>query len=244
MSALAYSPAACCSPPVVLTGSCGSTTCRSTSSWRRCPTGARTGAISSVAFAPNGATLATGSSDGRVRLFTVSQDKLTLVSTASANTPPNPADESSVSGEYGSASKRRVRAVRFDACRGQPGRQGSALRRFGAQPEAAGHGISPEMRADSVTSVAFAPGGAVIAAGIGDGIVQLVDVSARGTEARTADRRRPTALRDANPRYQLRVRSARNRCSRLAGAGGTVRLIGYLTGQALARGWATPGRHR
>ena len=42
------------------------------------------------------------------------------------------------------------------------------------------HTASPGDAYDSVTSVAFAPGGAVIGAGIGDGIVQLVGVSARG----------------------------------------------------------------
>ena len=83
------------------------------------PNGHKPGAVNSLAFAPNGIILATGSSDGKVRLFTVSQDKLALVRTARANTPSKSRQREPVQWRVRlGRQQRRVRAVRFDACRG------------------------------------------------------------------------------------------------------------------------------
>ena len=144
------------------------------------PNGRTHGAVSSVAFAPSGATLATGSTDGKVRLFTVSQDKLALVRTATANTPPNLANESPGTGEAGYG----VEGVAF-APSGKTlaaGSQDGKVRLFSVSARNLRllHTVSPGDVADSVTSVAFAPDGAMIAAGIGSGVVQLVGVSATG----------------------------------------------------------------
>ena len=83
---------------------------------------------------------------------------------------------------------------------------------------------------DSVTSVAFAPGGAVIAAGIGSGFVQLVGVSARGL--RLGGQIEGVPQLSGTPTAVTSVAFAPHEKMLAAGGeGGTVQLIGLSRGR-------------